>query len=445
MKRHVSFRSMVAFLCLSAMLLTAPAIAAEAETDAPVVPTVSTTTPNGTAYAWQPGGFYFQAGADRIFMDYFCYELGAPLRTVGKTSCITLSDLEKIYAPDFTVTTAESGAITISHAGVEAVIAVGSTQLSYYGGTATMTVAPFYLDNEVYVPIQDLLCTGFGKVWSELNGYFAVGNTEEFQVTSADIYNLKMFYRGKNVGKSYWTYWNEEVNRLESVVVYIPTTYDPEVPNKMIVQLHGASGNAVTIPDGEYGPDMMYYAEKYGYIVMWPESYCKQGNFGNWVPPAGQKEITEDTDPENPGAYSEGQLADIELSGRNVQCAMDFVMDLWNVAEQNVFCMGISMGGCGTWYQVAFYGDRFAAASPSGAFVEPEFFPWEKVTVPTLYVGGTEDRNGFDLMLEAYDYALSKGANIEQFIAVGGAPHGGEWPMELTATYEFFESHLTEQ
>lgn len=124
---------------------------------------------------------------------------------------------------------------------------------------------------------------------------------------------------------------------------------------------------------------------------------------------------------------------------------MDFVMDRWNVAEQNVFCMGISMGGCGTWYQVAFYGDRFAAASPSGAFVEPEFFPWEKVTVPTLYVGGTEDRNGFDLMLEAYDYALSKGANIEQFIAVGGAPHGGEWPMELTATYEFFESHLTEQ
>ena len=117
MKRHVSFRSMVAFLCLSAMLLTAPAIAAEAETDAPVVPTVSTTTPNGTAYAWQPGGFYFQAGADRIFMDYFCYELSAPLRTVGKTSCITLSDLEKIYAPDFTVTTAESGAITISHAG----------------------------------------------------------------------------------------------------------------------------------------------------------------------------------------------------------------------------------------------------------------------------------------------------------------------------------------
>ena len=61
-----------------------------------------------------------------------------------------------------------------------------------------------------------------------------------------------------------------------------------------------------------------------------------------------------------------------------------------------------------------------------------------------LYGGGTEDRNSYDLMVGAYDYALVKGANIEEFITVGGVPHGGKWPEILDKTFQFFESYLSQ-
>lgn len=443
MKRRFSFPALATLFCLSVALLTVPAVAAEAVPNASAMPKMVVTTPNGTPHAWQPGGFYFKPGADCVFIDYFSYELSHPLHTVGVTSCIALSDLKTIYAPDFQISE-ETGKITLSHAGVSAVIAIGSTELNYYGGTAVMTVAPFWLDGEIYVPIQDVLCIGFGKSWSELNGFFAVGNTEDFKVTSADVYNLRMFYRGKNVGKSYWTFWNEEIGKLEPYVIYIPSTYNADETSKAIVQLCGAGSNCRSIPDGEEGVKMMRYAEEYGYIVVWPDPYVKQGNWGNWVPPCGMVPVTAETVFENPGNYSEGKLADIQLSGNNVVHTLDQVKSKWSIDDDNVFCMGISMGGCGTWYQAAFNSEHFAAFSPSGAFVEKEFFPWEKVKKPVLYVGGTEDRNGYDLMVEAYDYALAKGANIKEFITVGGAPHGGEWPEVLDKTFQFFESHLSQ-
>lgn len=425
---------------LAALLLT-PALAAEpAET--PATPTMNTTSPNGQVYAWQPGGFYFMENASTVFVDNCRWDLLYPIKTVNGISFLSIQDLNVLYSPSFTYGY-ENGAFSVKHAGVEARFQVGSPTITYYGGTYTMAAAPFMDGEALYLPIFDFMCVAFGKVQSQNGAYYALGNSADFTITSAVVYNLKMFYRGKNVGKSYWAYWNNETRHLEPVVVYIPSTYSPDSPNKAIVQLHGVGGNAFRIPDGDYGQSMMEQAEEYGYVVIWPNSYVRLGNFGNWVPPAGQKTITSETDPANPGAYTEGVLADIRLSGNNVIHALNFAKTKWNIDSKNVFCMGISMGGCGTWYQAAFNDLYFSAFSPSGAFVEPEFFPWEKITKPVLYVGGTEDRNGFDLMLNAYDIALSKGCNIEQFLVVGGAGHGEEWPKRLQETYEFFESHLT--
>ncbi|GEM_PF-1201459 len=423
-------------LCLMA---AAPVFAQAAEE--PAVPAVSTTSPNGNAYCWQPAAIFYTENADRVLLDYYAYMLETPLVTTDGVTFISLNDLAMLYAPDFAVIN-EDGKLTLTHAGVSAEIALGETAATFYTGEGELEAAPYEEGGMIYVPIKSLLTQGFGKTYGERNGFFGLGNAPEFEVTSADVYNLKMFFRGKPVGKSYWAYYNEEVNRLESVIVYIPSTYDENVPNKMVVQLHGASGNSASIPDGANGPALMKAAEEYGYIFMWPEAYCRLCNFGMWVQPAGQLPITDETDPQNPAGHSPEKLEDIRLSGDNVQIAMDFVESKWNIDEKNVFIMGISMGGCGTWYQAATYPERFSAASPSGAFVEPEFFDWSTITIPTLYVGGTEDRNGFDLMLRAYDIAMSQGANIVDFIVVGGAPHGGEWPQVINETLDFFEGYL---
>lgn len=443
--KHSKFAVVLA-LCL-AIACVLPASAADTAKTAPsaqsteIVPTMNTKTINGSSnLAWQPKGLFIKPDADRILVDYCTYMLKAPLQTRDGVSFILLDDLITLYSPDFKVEN-KGGSITITHAGVSAQIAVGSTDATFYTGKGTLIAAPFQDGDDVFVPLMDLMIKGFGKTRSELNGYYGLGNSSDFTVTRDDVYNLKMFFRGKDVGKSYWTYWNEDTCGLEPVVVYIPSTYDAKKPNKMIVQLHGASGNAMVIPDSDNGVLMMREAEKNGYIVMWPNTYGAQCNFGMWVQPAGQLAITDRTDPKNPAGHSEAKLADIELSGENVQKAMDFVESKWNIDENKVYIMGISMGGCGTWYQASVYGDRFAAASPSGAFVEPDYFDWSTVKIPTLYVGGTEDRNGFDLMLNAYDIAKSQKANIVKFITVGGAPHGGEWPVVLEETFEFFEQY----
>ncbi len=445
MKRRKTIISSAALaLCMSLTFAlsfctawASPAPAQEAE----AVPTMNTKTINGSSnLAWQPKGLFIKPDADRILVDYCTYMLKTPLQTKDGVSFILLDDLTALYSPDFKVEN-KDGSITITHAGVSAQIEVGSTEATFYTGKGTLIAAPFQDGDDVYVPLMDLMIKGFGKTRSELNGYYGLGNSADFTVTRDDVYNLKMFFRGKDVGKSYWAYWNEDTQSLEPVVVYIPSTYDAKKPNKMIVQLHGASGNAMRIPDSDDGVLMMREAEKRGYIVMWPNTYGAQCNFGMWVQPAGQLPITDQTDPQNPAGHSEAKLADIKLSGENVQKAMDFVESKWSIDEKKVYIMGISMGGCGTWYQAAAYGDRFAAASPSGAFVEPAYFDWSTVKIPTLYVGGTEDRNGFDLMRNAYDIAKSQKANIVQFITVGGAPHGGEWPVVLEETFEFFERY----
>ncbi|MCG4528503.1 MAG: hypothetical protein E6933_12270 [Clostridiales bacterium] len=58
-------------------------------------------------------------------------------------------------------------------------------------------------------------------------------------------------------------------------------------------------------------------------------------------------------------------------------------------------------------------------------------------------MGRAELPNSFDLMLNAYEVALSRGCNIEQFLVVGGAGHGRKWSQRLEETCGFFESCLT--
>ena len=99
-KRHL-FQTAAAF-CLAGMLLAFPASAAEA--DAPAeesapVPVMSTETPNGTAYAWQPGGLYLKEDADAVFMDYFRRDLLYPLQTVDGVIFMALEDLRILRLP----------------------------------------------------------------------------------------------------------------------------------------------------------------------------------------------------------------------------------------------------------------------------------------------------------------------------------------------------------
>ena len=407
-------------------------------------PTVATVSPNGQKYSWVPTHLFFKEDAEFVFRDYVQVELLHKLQTKDGAICMSLDDMYRLYAPDFKVTT-DGDKITVEHATVKAEATIGSKSITTYKGAAEMSVAPYKDGKTIYMPIYDFLCNGFGKVSSEatkITKFYCVSDTEEGKITRNDTYQLERGYRGQNYGLCQFGYWFEAAERVEPVVVYVPWTYDEAKPQKLIVFLHGAGGNCVGNGTGERGVQVAEAAERYGYMVAFVNGYCVSCNFGQIVQPAGLFPVTDKTDPKNPAGYSEGQLKDIDLSDKDVHAGIDFVKDHYNVDDKNMFIMGISMGGCGTWYQVAANPGMFNACSPAGAFVEPEFFDWSKVTTPTLYIGGTEDRNDFNLMVRAYKMAMEQGANIVKFEVVGGAPHGGEFPQRLDMIMEFFDSYL---
>ncbi|MBQ9890574.1 MAG: prolyl oligopeptidase family serine peptidase [Firmicutes bacterium] len=405
---------------------------------------IATKSPNGQNYSWVPSQVFFKEDAEVVFRDYAETQLLHKLQTKDGVICMSLDDLYRLYAPDFKVTI-DGDKIKVEHATLTAEATVGSKELTTYAGKEEMAVAPYKADETIFVPVFDFMCKSFQKFSSDatkLTKFYCLSDTEDKKINRNDTYQLEKNYRAHVAGLYQYTYWFEEVERLEPVVVYIPSTYDPAKPNKMIVQLHGAGGNCIGNATKDSGYALCEGAERYGYIVAFCNGYCASCNFGQIVQPAGLFPITEKTDPKNPANYSEGQLKDIEHSGHDVQEGIKFVESKYSIDTNNLFIMGISMGGCGTWYQVAAHPGMFNACSPAGAFVEPEFFDWSQVKTPTLYIGGTEDRNGFDLMLRAYNIAKSQGANIVKFETVGGAPPGGEWPQRIDMTLEFFDSYL---
>ncbi|MCQ2552808.1 MAG: carboxylesterase family protein [Clostridia bacterium] len=426
------------------------------------VPAVKTTTNNGTKFAWNPTRIFFKEGnADAVYLDFARYELINKLETKNGVTFIALDDLYRLYAPDFTVKVSGKD-FTASHATVTAQGTLGSKTLLTYKGEAAMAAAPYANeDGVIYVPFIDFLTLGFGKTQStatKLSKFNCISNDATGVITRDDTYTLERAYRTFEMIDEYKTYagahqfvfWFEDyeadgtkVERLVPTVVYIPSTYNPAKANKMIVQLHGAGGNAIQMGTSANGIALQEAAERYGYVVMFADSYASQCNFGQIVQPYGLFIVDPATvDVNNPANYAPGTVKDIAHSGESVQQSIKFVEDYYNIDKNNLFIMGISMGGCGTWYQVAAHPGMFNAASPSGAFVEAEYFDWSQIKTPTLYIGGTDDRNGFELMLKAYDIAMKQGANIKKFEVVGGAPHGGEWPQRIDMTLDFFESYL---
>ena len=304
--------------CGSASSTGASSTAAASGSSKAAQPAMNYTSPNGTEYEWQPAGIYYTANSDRILIDYCAYMLEHPLQSNGDGVIFaSLDDLTRIYAPDFTVTR-DGDAISATHAGVTMEVTLGSTSAKAYGGSVTLDAAPYEADSTVFVPLKSFMVSGFGKTDVSNGKFYGLGNNGDFQVSKDDVYNLKMFFRGKTVGKSYYTYWNDEIGKLEPVAVYIPTSYDPSTPNKMVVQLHGA-GSTYAFADQDRVRPLMKEAEQRGYIVVWPGSYCKLCNFGASIPPAGMVPITPDTDLTNPQGHSAGKLADIALAGSNVQ------------------------------------------------------------------------------------------------------------------------------
>jgi polyhydroxybutyrate depolymerase len=63
--------------------------------------------------------------------------------------------------------------------------------------------------------------------------------------------------------------------------IFVPSSYDPDVPTPLVMALHGAGGSGAGMQRFS-GLDAT--AEKYGFIAVYPDSLFNNWNFGGYIP-----------------------------------------------------------------------------------------------------------------------------------------------------------------
>jgi predicted esterase len=356
---------------------------------------------------------------------------------------ISLFDLEQIYAPDFKVVKNGTN-FTVEHVGITVKAAVDHKAIDVSGVAASLPVAPSVIDGEICVPVAAFMATAFAKDTAFYAQFVVVAHNqeplEEFtRRGSRDLFGLlRHQLRGKKYGFMYRTYWFEEGERTMSYRMYVPTTYDPNVPTKMILLVHGATVNqdywfADTHEFVRYYTPIEEYAEKYGYILAAPNSYIKVGFYGDTfgIPVMDWTSLRELSDDEKKLRV---------LSGKGFMLGFEDVLTHYNIDKENIFMMGQSLGSLGALFMGNKNSETFKAIVCTGLLPNLSLLagnPYPNlVDKPLFFAYGTEDFSGFDFA-QKNSAILDSYLNDYQAYWVAGGHHSNAWAKALEQIFDF--------
>lgn len=379
----------------------------------------------GREYCFQPDRLCLRADSDLILLGVNQYRLKSPAAKRDGELYLPAEDLEKLLAPDLTVKT-EGGIARLNYAGQE------------YVSEAVLDME----DGVTGLGVMDFLVEKLGMKYCEAGPVLVIGlNGAQPEVPKTKVRMLTWAMGEKHVGELFRTIWLPQAGRMNSYRLYVPSTWSTQPEKKMVVCLHGAGGNENNCFDRCEGK-LSYYAEKYGYLVIAPNSLVVRSNYGGSVPPSGQFPAPRFTDEEGrPQYYSKEELEENVLAESCVMKVVHTVMEEFGVDRKKVYLMGNSMGGVGTFYLGMKYGEIFRALVPAGALPEPKEVNWpEYGQKPILFIAGTEDHNSFEQMVRDFNYIRAQRVNI-RMLPVGGGPHSTAWTWELPEIFLFFENN----
>jgi len=229
-------------------------------------------------------------------------------------------------------------------------------------------------------------------------------------------------------------YWFAEAGAAMPYRIYVPAKWHSQRTKPMIVVLHGGGQDH----DGVFnraGDAIRQLAESRGYLILSPKGLTATGGFGAryHAPPAPSGATI--------GEYF-GTPEESRLSEAEALAAIDTVMAEYKVDPANVFLMGNSLGGIGTWYLAQRYPERWAAISPSDGPPVPDEYPVARVKgLHVLAIHGEKD----DLVDIAATRELAKRATAAgayvTFLPVPGGEHSTAWTMVLPQVFDFFDAH----
>jgi poly(3-hydroxybutyrate) depolymerase len=206
--------------------------------------------------------------------------------------------------------------------------------------------------------------------------------------------------------------------------MYVPAKYAASRPFPLIIALHGLGGTEDSLFEN-YDRTLAPLAEKHGYIVAAPLGYRVDGGYGLGIGPA----------PNDPISRRSQQLSEDD-----VMEVLKLVRQQYNIDADRIYLMGHSLGAIGTWKIAPKFPDIWAALGPIAGVGSPATL--ERIRhVPQIVVHGDDDRT-VSVQGSRAMVAKMKELGIEhKYIEVPGGSHGGVVAPNLSAIFEFFNTH----
>lgn len=389
-------------------------------------------------------------------MDEYRYEMNAPALGGMNDLLIPAQDLVRIYSPAMKAEIREH-CVTLKMNGVEVTLRAGNDQMIIKAGPLVtrqkLLNTPQNGKDAFYLPVGAVMQLPFSKTvrsstdmnpqclsleelgtfrfmgWPKSETTVCISEDSSTQLTAFDYRKFMVESRGKAVGNLYHTYWMDGPQKVIPYIVYIPTTYDPQKPTKMVVFLHGGSINAGERYAGIYGGHQLQkYAEKYNYILLMTNACTLLSAYGNLLP--GMKE---NSSPE--------ELAYYQWGDDSVMQAMQEVQSYINIDKTHIYLMGNSMGGGGTAYLPSVHPGMFRALAGGVllSIARPIDFAGLRMA-PILIPAGTEDEFGYDNYLESVKILRDEGVEVK-LVPVAGGQHLTAWAEIVDQIFEWFEQH----
>ena len=172
-----------------------------------------------------------------------------------------------------------------------------------------------------------------------------------------------------------------EANADIPYTLFVPSTYDPQKPAPLVVDLHGLNITPLQqiLFDGTTD-----FAERYGFIVLAPMGFNLSSWWGSRT---GTPVATAAVKPGGDVRYSTTELAEIDT-----MALLKTIREQYAVDSDRIYLMGHSMGGAGTYYLGGKYNDIWAGLAPiSGAGGIADGAAERYKSLPTLIMHGAKD------------------------------------------------------
>lgn len=395
----------------------------------------------GRTYCFELKSVIAVPNARKIMLNQYVHELKHCTKVSNGEIFISLWDLARIFAPHLSL---ENGDTLVTREGTIC-FRTGKLEVEISSGEIPLERAPMEESGTLFIPFSEVMEKVFSQYVYRMGKYIGACRSETdrklvFDGPKAQPFTARRveFRMGKSYGDQYFTLWLPKLSRLNVYRMYVPFSYDGSKPCKLAVVLHGGNGNSDT-PFQRSGQLLQYWAEKFGYILLAPNSLVHGGNYGGLIPPVHmfpEPEIPSDT----PNFYTDEERKEFALAEEYMGMVLEKVLSDFNIDRDHMFVLGNSMGSVGTFHLLARWPEYFKAGAPTGTMPLTEYLNTDALKgKPILYMTGTEDANDPADMYRRYLELREKGLDI-QFRTIGGGYHPDAWVAELETIFEFFDS-----